>query len=343
MPSPQRIQWARFRVAAVSFVALLILAVLVVLLSRGSLFRSWEYLHIYAPDAVGVARNSPVRLNGIPIGKVSGVRFSGLRDPGRVIVIDVQMEAEFLSQIPRDSVVALSSENIIGEQFVDISKGRDPNAVGPGGTLRFEAAPPVLKALDLRQFQANLRTIDALLADIQQGKTRVGEFFLGDQLYRDTITRVAELEKAIDEAVGPQGTAGRLIYGEEAYRRVIDPIRRLDEQLAGLQRGEGAGRYLRDAAPHDQLVTQVADIRRAVARVRDLPFVRDDTLYEGWRRQVAGLVLRVDQFNAGGGPVARLSVDQQPYESLSGAVGQWRDALRDFRSDPRKYLRLSIF
>ena len=205
------------------------------------------------PDSAGLGPHASVRLNGIPIGKVESVGFSNLKEPERAIVAELKIDSAFVSQIPVDSVASLTAENAVGDKYVDITKGRSRAQVQPGGAVPFAPPSEVMKRLDLAEFEARLRSIDLLLADIQAGQSTIGKFFVGDQLYRETVAAIGNLEKAVDSAAGSQTTFGRLLYSADDYNGIRQSVRRLDAQIAAIQRGEGYGRYLRDSSQYDEL------------------------------------------------------------------------------------------
>src|SRR4051812_7276995 len=103
MRSKERVRWAQLRVGFTSAVALLILGVLLYLLTGGALFTEKTSLYLYVPDATGVAQGSPVRVDGIGVGKVGSVSLSGSRDPNRVVRLTLRIERESLAMIPTAS------------------------------------------------------------------------------------------------------------------------------------------------------------------------------------------------------------------------------------------------
>jgi len=334
MPSAERVTWAKFRVGATALVALAILSVLLVLLTGGRLFQKQDRLRTYLPDAAGMNPGTPVRLNGIPVGKIESVRFSGEKDLARVVEAVFMVEHRFMAQIPADSKATVTAGNVQGELFLDITRGLSRRTVASGGEIAFLPAPDVLKSIDLSQFERRLRTIDSLLTQIEQGQGRVGEFVKSDRLYRDTVARIADLEATVHRATSRQRTLGNLLYSDTAYQRAVAPLRRIDESLARLQKGE----WLRDTGRYERLRAQMADIRKSLDRTRQSPFFASDAMYDGWTRGVAALARSVDEFNM------RPAVQSaQPYEALNGAMRELAASMRDFRTDPRKYLRLSIF
>lgn len=339
MPSARKMQWAKFRVAATSFVALLILGVFIALLTGGTLFVPKATLRTYMPDAAGLDVGSPVRLNGIPIGKISKVRFSGSPDPNRVIEVDMQVAQRYLAQIPRDSSAAITAENVQGDKYLDITRGKGVTTLRPGAEVPFQPAPEVLKTIDLAQFDANLRGIDKLLADIQEGKSPFSQLILGDDLYRETVERISELERAVRQATSTQQRLGQFLYKDTLYQDILRPVRELDDMLAKIQRGEGStGRLLRDSRQYDEIRDRIGALRTQLAVAANSPFLASDDLYTSWNKQVAGLIRSVDDFNA-----SPMMLSAQGYESLNGSTRAMGQSLHDFLEDPRKYLRMKVF
>src|ERR1041385_8670329 len=114
MPIETRARWAQLRVGVMAIVSLSILGFLIFLMtgSRG-LFRGKATLYVYMSDSAALAEGSPVRLNGIYIGKVSKVALSGSSEPRRVVKIDLEITEEYLAAIPVDSLASVSTENLL--------------------------------------------------------------------------------------------------------------------------------------------------------------------------------------------------------------------------------------
>lgn len=349
MPSARRVQWARFRVTVTAVTALVILGVLVYLLSRGRLFVQWERVRVYVTDASGLVENTPVRLNGIPVGQVEDVRFIGRPGDERLVEVVLRIARYHRQRIPVDSTVTITPQNIQGEQFVDIARGGSEQIVQPGGELRFQPTPEVLRALDLTQFQQRLREIDDLLAEVERGEGALGQMVRGEEFYRSTLASVMRAEAALETALGPQRALGQLLYEDRRYRELMEPVRRLDARLMAIERGEGAaGRLLRDPKRYDGLTQSAAGIRRGFAdlnagRGRWGIFLADPARYDRLVRQTALLLETVEAMAAGEGALGRWVAGEQPYESMEGAVRAMRHSIDDFRRNPRKYLRMALF
>lgn len=349
MPSARRVQWARFRVTATAITAIAILGVLVYLLSRGRLFVQWEAVRVYVTDASGLVENTPVRLNGIPVGQVRSVRFLPEPRNGRTVEVELRIARYHRQRIPADSTVTITAQNVQGEQFVDIARGQSAQIVQPGGELRFEPTPEVLRALDLAQFEQRLRAIDDLLAEIERGEGSLGQLVRGTQFYRSTLNSIVQAEAGLRTALAPQHALGRLLYRDVGYEEILAPIRRLDARLQAIQRGEGApGRLYSDPGQYEELRRGAADLHRRLAdlnagRGRWGGLVADPSSYDQLVLRAGRLVETVNALAAGEGTLGRWVASEQPYESLLGALREWGHSIRDFREDPRRYLQMALF
>jgi hypothetical protein len=196
-----------------------------------------------------------------------------------------------------------------------------------------------LKGLDLDQFERSLRAVDAMLTDIEQGRSRVGQFVVGERMYEDVRKRLAELESGLRAAANGATAVGELVYTDALYRKVVEPLRQFDEALVRLQAGQGtAGRFLEDPAQYEELRRAVAGLRDSVAGWRARELMTSDAAYTAWNQRLASMIRAVDDFNAG--PQFRSSLW---YDNLNGAAQELRGALRDFHSNPAKFFRAKVF
>ncbi|MFB3828715.1 MAG: MlaD family protein [Bryobacteraceae bacterium] len=334
MPSARRIQWAKTRVGITAFVALLILGVFLALLTGGRLFRQYDELRVFMPDAAGVGPGSPVRLNGIPAGRIESVALSRSADPNRVVEVRIRVQHDLVRQIPQDSVATITAENVQGEMYLDITRGQGARPVKPGGEIPFQPAPDVMKRIDLAEFERRLRAVDEMLARIERGEGPVGKLMIGEAIYDQTLCRLDEVQSAVRRAVSSQQKLGRLLYTDVEYERIVKPVRELDERLAQLQQSG----LLRDTGAYERIRAQLREVRGTLEKTRRHPWLRGDQAYLEWNRRVADMIRAVDEFN-----LSPMILSAQAYESMNGALREMAGAVRDFRTDPRKFLRMSIF
>lgn len=344
MPSAQRVQWAKIRIAVVAISAFSILAVLVYLLSGGTWLKPKAFLVTYIPDASGLSENSSVELNGVEIGTVDSLRLTKSKDLNRVVEARLKIQEDFLASIPSDSVTSIDSETMLGDKYIEIVMGKSPEHVRAGGELKFQPPANLLKSIDMEQFGVQLRAIDQVIRDIQEGKTGLGEFVTTDQMYTAVLTQIEGLEHALRSATDTHSRIGRFLYSAAIYNDIRTPLRELDERLARMQ----ASPYLRDSAQYTQIRDRLAQIRRSLADLNSGHgaaggLLSSDAAYREWNRRLSGWIESLDALNYGEGALGRMIANSQSYESLDGALRSLRNTLKDFRENPGKFLRIKFF
>lgn len=339
MPSARRVNWAKIRVSAVCLAATAILLTLIYLLTGGTLLQPKATVYMYVRDATGLVAGSPVRVDGIGVGKVSSVSLTGSPQPKRAVKVTITVERERLASIPVDSFAQLSTDTPIGDKFVDVTSGKALDHIAPSSEITFKDQPELMKSLDLSQFQKQLRTMDATLTDIEQGKGLVGEFVMGEAVYDSMLKKLGEFQKEIRSAADASSTLGRALYSDEMYRQVSDPVVEFERSLERIQSGQGTpGQMFRDTAQYGQLRAGASDLLRSLQGIRANEFMRSDQQYADWNRMVTSLIQSVDELNA-----SPLLNRTDTYESLNGFARELRNTVRDFREHPSKYLRMKLF
>ena len=138
MPDSTKIRWSQLRVGVIAISAFAILFVMVFLLTsaKGGLFKHNALLRTYMDDASGLSDGTAVRLNGITIGYLDGLELTPSRDPKRAVGFNMRVQPEYLSKIPVDSVVGIGAANLLGDKFLNITKGQSPEHVKEGAELK---------------------------------------------------------------------------------------------------------------------------------------------------------------------------------------------------------------
>src|SRR2546425_831914 len=173
MPEKKKVSWAQLRIGILAAVAMAILGVLIFLLTgSGGIFTSYATIYTYMDDSAAMANNTPVRLNGITIGKIDKIEFSGLKEKGKIVRIKMSVRRAMLDQIPDDSVAGVDAANLLGDKFINITKGKSGVVIKDGGTLQSRAVEDIPQLMTragdlLGAFQVSVNRFDALLAGIE--------------------------------------------------------------------------------------------------------------------------------------------------------------------------------
>src|SRR5437868_4970857 len=173
-------RWAQLRVGIMALTALIILSVLIFLMAGSSgLFKSKTRLYTYLSDSSALAASSPVRLNGILIGKVSAVNLSGQADPRRVVRVTLEIDNDILPSIPKDSKALIAAENLLGTKFINIKKGTATEAVKADSEISSGETPELddlfaQGATTIAALNITLKRVDGIVASIESGQGSIG-------------------------------------------------------------------------------------------------------------------------------------------------------------------------
>jgi len=350
MPSREHVAWAKFRVGAMIACAVIIASVLVFLLLGGSEFlQPSAEIHAYLGDLSGLTKGSPVRFNGIRVGAVTRTDLSHLKDPQKVVRVDMSIGRHFLQAIPQDSTVEVTADNLLGDRFANINEGKSTTPLQSGAEL--QRTPPLqINMADLMKAARDIiGNTDALLSDIEAGRGDLGQFIKSDTFYNDTLKKVSEFQRQIRELTTRGSDAGRLLYDDSLYEQIRAPVTRLNQQLADLQSGQGAGgKLLKDPAQYDQIRKTVGELRQQLddleaGKGQAGKLLKDDEAYVRIVRMIDDWNKQVDALNSGEGALGHFVVSSSLYESLNGETKNLENMLKELRANPKKFLRFKVF
>jgi len=354
MASAKKVQWAQLKVGVLSIAALIVVGVLVFLMTgeRG-FFAEDVTVHTYLADSYAITGGAPVRLNGILVGSVSDVQLSGDSTPGREIRVSMKIDEKMLAQIPTDSEVSPTSESILGTRYLNIKRGVGSTMVEPEGeipSLDTRAFDEVVASgyEALTSLQGILGRLEAIVADVEEGQGSIGKFLKDEALYENlnsTVAAARELTEALNRG---EGTIGQLLQDETLYADLRDTVSRLSAIADQVESGEGTlGKLIQDPAIYDEARDAISGVNQIVAGLNSGQgtagkLLKDEELHGEIARAVDQLNTVLEKVNTGEGTLGQLLVNPQLYESLNGATYEMHEMMKDFRANPRKFLRIKL-
>jgi phospholipid/cholesterol/gamma-HCH transport system substrate-binding protein len=354
MPDPRKLKWSQLKVGVLALAAMLLTAVLILLLTgNGNPFEGTFQLRTYMEDSAGMAEGSAVRLNGILAGKIKKVQLSGLKDPLKLVEIQLEVDERFRTAIPVDSLAGISAANLLGDKYINITKGVSAQHVENGAelkSLQVKDIPQLVQSATviLSSFQQVVNRVDGLVQGVEAGKGNVGKLFKDDELYTRVDDTAKDVNQLVKDVRNSNGTISKLLYDDGLYNDFRKPIQRLDGMLAELQKGRGtAGKLLQDDAVYDEARKSVAELR---SMLDDLNagkgtagrIIKDEDLYKQLDLITVKVNTALDKINAGQGTIGQLMVNAQLYDSLNGATREAQGLLKEMRANPKKFLRIKL-
>jgi phospholipid/cholesterol/gamma-HCH transport system substrate-binding protein len=357
MPGQSRVSWAKLRVGILAIAGMLILAVVIVLITGNThLFESQAKIYTYMNDAAALQVGAPVNLDGIPIGKVSAIVLSGSKDPTRLVRIEMEVPDKNLAQIPLDSVSSISAANVLGTKYINIKSGRSDTPVRPGqeipslNTAGYEDVVQQGYAI-LTSLQGMVTRVDKIVGMVEAGQGSIGKLLVDETLYNKVVAVVDQVQRLANLISSDQGTVGKLLNSPEMYDNIRASLNKVDTLVQDLQDGKGtAGKLLKDPALYDEFQKTTGEIHKIVTDLNEGKgtagkLLKSDDLSNQLHDTVARIDVLLDKVNSGQGTLGQLLVNPQLYDNLSGATHEMNGLMKDFRSNPKKFLRikLSIF
>ncbi len=307
-----------FSVGLVVIVALLMIGIGIFLV--GSEQRFWEgradyRLHFTRTN--GLQEGAPVALDGVNIGKVTRMRFP--RDPrAQYVEVQIRVSSSVISRIRHDTTAKIGTLGMLGDKYIELHSGTLDSEPVEGGGL--------------------IRSIDPVDYEDLLGQS-------GD-IVTNAIEVTALLKQTLTDINSGEGLVGRIISDQDFGRQFADDLsltianiesatRRLDDTVAGVQRGEGAiGALLKR---EEEVVAIITNMQVASKGMADLTtqlnegdgtigrLIHDEDYADQTLGSLADATSSINeiasQIRSGQGTVGKLVYDDQLYDDASSLVG----------------------
>ena len=355
MPDRSKIKWSQLKVGVVGLSSFIILGVLIFLLtSTRGIFQDFVLLRTYMDDASGITDGTEVRLNGIShVGYLDRLQLTGSKDRNRAVEFQMKVHTRFLKDIPVDSVAGIGAANLLGDKYINITRGSSPRTVQEGAvllSLQSQDIPEMLAAFSklMSSFQVAVNRVDHLLQDVDAGKGNIGLLLKDDELYKRLNGLASEGQALLSDVHNGHGTISKLLNDDSLYQQASGSLKRVDAILADIQSGQGtAGKLLKDPALFDEAQKTIAEIHSLVADVNAGKgtagkLLKDDELHRRMDDLLAKLNATMDKIDAGQGTIGQLIANPQLYNSLAGATNEIGALAADIHANPKKFLTLHL-
>jgi phospholipid/cholesterol/gamma-HCH transport system substrate-binding protein len=355
MPERKQITWAKLRVGALVLVSLVVFGVGVFFIGgQTGIFTRKYTLKTYFSGASGLRGGSQVRVAGVPVGVVESVRISAFTEPDKAVEVIMRIPTTYRKEVRADSRAKLATAGLLGEAFVDISRGGPGQGVIADGGVVESAEEPDIKRIvqNTNDVIANLRVLSDKLNEItgqvKGGKGTIGRLIYDEAVYNRMNQTAEEVRALVNRINRGEGTIGKLMVDETLYQRTVASIDRLNRILESAEQGKGTfAKFLNDSSVFDnidQLVkranTTVDNVNKGQGTLGKL--VTDDQLYSRMNNTFDHMDAITTRIEKGEGTMGKLSTDPTLYNNLSASSQSLREFLTEFRKDPKKYLTVRV-
>jgi phospholipid/cholesterol/gamma-HCH transport system substrate-binding protein len=354
LPSQKQLKWSQLRVGLTVLFASITLGVLIFMMSgTGGWLTRKIVLKAYFDNAGGLREGAPVRLSGVDIGNVTGIRIINGK-PLTPVEVTMKVNTKYSFNLRKDSVALLSTAGVLGETFVDIdsAEARGPEIVD-GDTLAIRSQPDLNDVVrstqgTLLNMDALIKRLDRIVAFIESGQGSIGKVIYDPGLYDRLNSTVNEFKSLIDEVKNGQGSLGPLFTSDEAYKKAIAAIDKLNLVIDDLQQGKGtAGKLLKDPSLYENANKTVANVRQLTEDINAGKgalgkMTHDEVFAAKLQTTMNNLAALTTRLENGEGTAGMLFKDPALYNNSNQALIETRELIKAIRENPKKYLTFKV-
>jgi phospholipid/cholesterol/gamma-HCH transport system substrate-binding protein len=322
-------------------------------------------IYTFLNDSQAVTQASPVTLNGITIGKVSKVELSGLPQPGRFVRITMSVETQFLPAIPVDSQAEMAAANLLGTKYINIKKGKSPQSIQPGAEISSSESAELedvfrQSSSTLAALQSVVNKLSDIVDQVEVGRGTIGKLFVDPALYNSLLgisDKFGSLASDLSTVLNSDdNSVGKLFHDKGALYDDVHAIvtqaggvvTDLNKVVDGINTGKGTlGQLAQNPALFDDYRQIATDMHKLLAGIEAGQgtagkLLKTDELNDEIKSTMARLDSLLDKMSNGQGTVARLLNDPTLFEDLDGLTRESHGLIKDFRTNPKKFLRIKL-
>lgn len=354
MPSQKQLKWSQLRVGLTVLFASITLAVLIFVMSgTGGWFTRKITLRSYLDNAGGLRQGAPVRLAGVDIGNVTGIRIVGGK-PLTPVEVTMKVNTKYSFNLRKDSITLLSTAGVLGETYVDVdsSSAKGPEAVD-GDTLAARNQPDIQDVVrasqgTLQNMDALLKRLDHIVAFIESGQGSIGKVIYDPSLYDRLNATVSEFKGLVDDIQSGKGSIGPLLTSDEAYKKAIGAVDKLNAIIDDMQQGKGsAGKLLKDPALYENANQTVANVRKLTDDINAGKgalgkMTHDEEFAARLQTTMNNLASLTERLEKGEGTAGMLLKDPTLYNNSNQMLLESRELVKAIRQNPKRYLTIHM-
>ena len=356
VPSEKQVRWSQLRVGLTVVFATVALAVLIFLMTGTTgLFTKKLLVRSYVDNAAGLRVGAPVRLEGVDIGNVTGIRV--VSDPKRRLApVEVLMKitTKYSNTMRSDCVVLLSTAGVLGEVFVDLDCRQ-----AKGGPLANGAELPTRDVPQLqdvvRASQGTLQNVDTLikradsiLSYVQSGQGSIGKVIYDPSLFNRANDMLGQIQKIVAQANSTNGSIGKLLNSDELYNKLNGTVDNLNRIVDQINSGQGsAAKFINDPALYNnanqtlakanQLMTDINAGKGTLGKL-----TKDEALAKKLDSTITRLDTILERLENGEGTAGQLLVNKSLYNNADATLASTHELIEAIKKDPKKYLTIHL-
>src|SRR5271169_6614574 len=264
MAQHKQLTWNELRVGLFVLAGLVLLTVAVFYVTSSENPLASKYrLKTYFPEVAGLAVGAPVRLDGIDVGNVDDIEVNPAiggpaADKTRNILVTMRINTRFQNNIRADSVAMPQTEGLLGDQYVNITRGFTGRVLQTNDELTGKPNPGINElvaqgtALEAHM-NGLIDNVQSMVADLRAGKGTIGQFMTNRSAYDHFDAVATKVNNLLDTVESGQGTLGELIYTDTAHKKLNVALDHVNNLMDAVQQQKGTrGKLWYDPSLHEK-------------------------------------------------------------------------------------------
>jgi phospholipid/cholesterol/gamma-HCH transport system substrate-binding protein len=359
MAQHKQLTWNELRVGlfVLAGISLLVVAVFYVTASENPLSAKYR-LRTFLPEVAGLSVGAPVRLDGIDIGNVDDIAVNPAiggpaADKKRNIIVTMRISTKYQNNIRADSEAHPETEGLLGNRFMNISRGFSGKVLQPNDELTGTPKPGIDELVEQgtaleAHMNGLVENVQGMVADVRAGKGTIGQLVASRSAYDHFDSAVNKLDTMLTNIQAGQGSIGQLYATDTLHKKMDVALDRTNNILDAIRQQKGAfGKLVYDPSLHEKISQfldkgngLIDDVRNGNGTITRL--LKDDSLFATWKQTGTNLSTATAKLNDNTSTAGRLFNDPKLYDNLTGLTGDLRLFMNDFRKDPKKYLHVKF-
>jgi phospholipid/cholesterol/gamma-HCH transport system substrate-binding protein len=354
LPSQKQLQWSQLKVGLTVFVAAIVLATLIILMSgTGGIFTRKITLISYFPDASGLTNGAPVRLSGVDIGNVRSIQIvkDHLSEP---VEVQMKVSTKFHFFLRKDSVTLLSTAGVLGATYINIDSQHASGAEAEDGDVlrsrEVKGYDDVIRAANssLENMDVLLKRADRIVAFVESGQGSVGKLIYDASLYNRINATVAEFQSLVGDISQANGSLGKLIEDDELYNKANASVDKINQLIDEINAGNGTvGKLLKDPSLYNSANQTVGNIKQLTDDINAGKgaigkLAKDQEFANKLQNTMNRLSNLADKLDEGNGSAALFLRDPTLYNNTNKLLTDTQDLIKAVRQNPKKYLTIHL-
>lgn len=269
------------------------------------LFSDYKTFYAYYDNVEGLAASAPVTINGLVVGKVTGITLQ----PNGKLQVEVQIRNEF--PISKSSIINIYEPGLIGGKQIQIVPNLADQTLAESGDTLPSGVVPGLTALvadKLTPFKEKVEkmvvTADAVLQNVNS--------VLDAKTKENLRNSVANLNATLAEFKVISGNVNSMIAENKS---------KLNSTLTNVEKASGNFAKVSDSLANANIGKTIKSVENSLQKVNAI----------------------LAQIESGNGTIGKMVKDPTLYNNLNKTSRELELLLQDLRLNPTRYVNVSLF